>query len=349
MKINEIIKEKRNAQGLTQEQIADYLGVSTPAVNKWEKGISYPDITLLPPLARLLKVDLNTLLSFKEDLSDHEIGIFINELGVSINDNGFEFAFEKAIDKVHEYPTCYKLILNVAMLLQGAMFMFNVKNKEDYEKQIDKLFEKTLNSEDIEIRNKAISMMINKYLERKEYEKAQECIDKLPNVTYDKKALQGKLYIQLGELNKASELFEHKLLSATSEIFSSLLSIMQIALQENRNEDAKYFAEVLEKTTTLYDLWEYNSYVAYFQLYTTQKDADNCISILKKMIPTMNKKWDISKSVLYKHIKSKESEDGINERFISTFVSNLKHSCDDELSFLKNNKEFLALLDQYHL
>lgn len=40
MKINEIIKEKRIAQGLTQEQVAEALGVSTPAVNKWEKGVS---------------------------------------------------------------------------------------------------------------------------------------------------------------------------------------------------------------------------------------------------------------------------------------------------------------------
>lgn len=38
MKINDIIREKRLAKGLTQEQIANYLGVSTPAVNKWERG-----------------------------------------------------------------------------------------------------------------------------------------------------------------------------------------------------------------------------------------------------------------------------------------------------------------------
>lgn len=38
MKINEIIREKRLAEGFTQEQMASYLGVSAPAVNKWEKG-----------------------------------------------------------------------------------------------------------------------------------------------------------------------------------------------------------------------------------------------------------------------------------------------------------------------
>ena len=67
MKINEMIREKRKELCLTQQQIADYLGVSTPAVNKWEKGSTYPDITILPALARLLKTDLNTLLSFTDD------------------------------------------------------------------------------------------------------------------------------------------------------------------------------------------------------------------------------------------------------------------------------------------
>ena len=54
MRINEIIKERRLAKGFTQEQIANYLGVTAPAVNKWEKGTSCPDIVLLPALARLM-------------------------------------------------------------------------------------------------------------------------------------------------------------------------------------------------------------------------------------------------------------------------------------------------------
>ena len=45
MKINQIIRQRRRDLSLTQEQVAAYLGVSTPAVNKWEKGSTYPDIT----------------------------------------------------------------------------------------------------------------------------------------------------------------------------------------------------------------------------------------------------------------------------------------------------------------
>ena len=42
MQIGEKIKNYRKTAGLTQEQVVDYLDVSTPAVNKWEKGNTYP-------------------------------------------------------------------------------------------------------------------------------------------------------------------------------------------------------------------------------------------------------------------------------------------------------------------
>ena len=58
MPISEVIRRKRKELEMTQEQVAQRLGVSAPAVNKWEKGSSYPDITLLPPLARLLVISI---------------------------------------------------------------------------------------------------------------------------------------------------------------------------------------------------------------------------------------------------------------------------------------------------
>lgn len=105
MKINQIIREKRKELSLTQKQIALFLGVSTPAVNKWEKGSTYPDVTLLPALARLLRTDLNTLMAFNDDLTDIEIESFVNEVDKTIQEQNYEAAFQKAIDRIHEYPT----------------------------------------------------------------------------------------------------------------------------------------------------------------------------------------------------------------------------------------------------
>ena len=78
MPICTIIHDRRKELGLTQEKVAEYLGVSTPAVNKWEKGTTFPDVTLLAPLARLLEVDMNVLFSFEEELSQQELGKFLS-------------------------------------------------------------------------------------------------------------------------------------------------------------------------------------------------------------------------------------------------------------------------------
>ena len=42
MKIHETIRQRRLAKNYTQEQVANYLGVTAPAVNKWEKGNFLP-------------------------------------------------------------------------------------------------------------------------------------------------------------------------------------------------------------------------------------------------------------------------------------------------------------------
>ena len=109
MRIGEQIKNYRKTAGLTQEQVANYLGVSTPAVNKWEKGNTYPDISLLPALARLLKIDMNELFSFHEELTEKEIGQFVNELS-EVSLDSFTEAFEMASRKIQEYPHCDLLI-----------------------------------------------------------------------------------------------------------------------------------------------------------------------------------------------------------------------------------------------
>ena len=62
MRIGEQIKNYRKTAGLTQEQVANYLGVSTPAVNKWEKGLSVPDSSMLIILANELDTTVSELL-----------------------------------------------------------------------------------------------------------------------------------------------------------------------------------------------------------------------------------------------------------------------------------------------
>jgi len=69
MFIAQNLKRLRAEKGLTQEEVAERVGVSGQAVSKWEREECYPDITLLPGLANLFGVTVDELIGMKE-LSD---------------------------------------------------------------------------------------------------------------------------------------------------------------------------------------------------------------------------------------------------------------------------------------
>lgn len=50
------------------------------------------------------------------------------------------------MDKINEYPTCHKLILNVAMILLGNLYMYQITDKAKYQEKIIDLYEKCANS-----------------------------------------------------------------------------------------------------------------------------------------------------------------------------------------------------------
>ncbi len=58
----ENIKKYRNLKNLTQEELAEYLGITAQSVSKWERGETYPDITFLPALANIFETSIDLLI-----------------------------------------------------------------------------------------------------------------------------------------------------------------------------------------------------------------------------------------------------------------------------------------------
>lgn len=65
----DIILELRKGQNLTQQDLAKKLNITDKAISKWERGLSYPDITSISMLAKSLNVDSSYLIDLckKED------------------------------------------------------------------------------------------------------------------------------------------------------------------------------------------------------------------------------------------------------------------------------------------
>lgn len=128
-KFGEFVAEKRKELNMTQKDLADKLLVSDKAVSKWERGLSYPDITLLEPLSHILSVSITELLEGKkmdneEKIDRQKVDEMIKE---TIEINSHDVEKEKR-------EKGYKILIGIALLLVAAfeslVLVFTAKDVE---------------------------------------------------------------------------------------------------------------------------------------------------------------------------------------------------------------------------
>jgi len=113
-KIGKYIQEKRKEKGLTQEQLAEKLGISTNAVSKWERGMSMPDYSILKSLCNELKITINELLS-GENLKKEQ---YINTAEENF------IMLKKKVDKVNRIMFITQLISVIIMIILFILNMY---------------------------------------------------------------------------------------------------------------------------------------------------------------------------------------------------------------------------------
>ncbi len=135
--IGEVIYKLRKEKGITQEQLANFVGVSTAAVLKWESGTSYPDITLLLTIATFFNVTIDTLLNFKIELSDEEVMDIFNECEKLFSNGEIHKAIDKSKKYIINYTSSYYLKLRIGFLF----IMYSWKSTDEEKcKGNDRLF-----------------------------------------------------------------------------------------------------------------------------------------------------------------------------------------------------------------
>lgn len=122
--IGKTIATLRKESGYTQKSLADKLFISDKAVSKWERGLSYPDVTFINKLAKIFDVDTDSLF-IEEDKSivSNWAGILYFPSGV----NNVKFR-DKVCDKyILEIIICYYLlasISNIFIICDGDNYRF---------------------------------------------------------------------------------------------------------------------------------------------------------------------------------------------------------------------------------
>ena len=111
------LKKYRILKELTQEDVAEFLGITPQSVSKWERGESYPDITLLPALANIFETSVDLLLGM-DTIRAEETRYNIHKKAVAYQRNGdLDMAEKTYRDALLIYPNKPGMILGLASTL----------------------------------------------------------------------------------------------------------------------------------------------------------------------------------------------------------------------------------------
>ena len=115
--LSENLKKYRIMNSLTQEDVAEYLGVTPQSVSKWERNECYPDITLLPALANIFATSIDSLVGM-DSLKLEETRYNIHKRATEYQREGdYDSAVREYRDALRIYPKDSGMLLGLAGVL----------------------------------------------------------------------------------------------------------------------------------------------------------------------------------------------------------------------------------------
>jgi transcriptional regulator with XRE-family HTH domain len=190
--IGETLKRLRKEKDMTQEQLAEYLSISTQAVSRWETNQSLPDITMLPVLAHIFDTTSDVLLGIDIDAKEKRIQEILDlaaERHRNAEDNAVTAELLRA--GLKEFPTSYKLMSQLMHTVwYTAAFVANIDESREKLKEAISLGEKILaGCTDDKCRHGVIQIFTFIYAQIGESEKGVALAEKMPSLVLSKEIL----------------------------------------------------------------------------------------------------------------------------------------------------------------
>ncbi len=298
----ENLKKLRKEKDITQESLADYLGVSFQAVSKWERGDTYPDITVLPEIAAFFNVSTDDLLgiySIKRQKQKQEILDFYSKMKFKDSSQ----TFEKLAQAKKDFPEDFSILVRYMEMLMHEKTDKDNPEFSEASAEIQSIYEKIRDfCTDDRIRMWAKRLACQHlhtkayYTQEEKYQKeAEKILDEMPKMIDTREYLSTMLVD--GELHY----------TACSDALEQLLYMLQNVASHHCYYDSRfspdYKIEAINKMLTVFDLFfpdgEYGKlwlHVIYDygnlgRAYFEKGDTENAVANLKKSAE-LAKKYD---------------------------------------------------------
>ena len=344
MQIGEVIRKYRKSKNMTQEDMAKRLGVTTPAVNKWEKGVTQPDIMLLAPIARLLDITLDTLLSFHDELTEEEINGIVKEMDEKFENESYEEVFQYAQALIRQYPDCYQLIWQLAIILDARCMMEGIAIPDACDKQILEWYQSALENGNEKVQRHSADALFGYYARKEMYDKAEECLNYFEEDSMEKKRMQAVIYSKTNRMEEAYKTYEEILFSNYQLLNMVLHSLYMLSVQEGDTAQARKYIEKESGLAKLFEMGVYHEISCKLELAVLEKNVRETLSIVKTMLSSMEEIFGFMNSTLYSHMT-------FNGETYRTQASRVRQNLlegfrdDKAFGYMAGNEEWEALTE----
>lgn len=344
MQIGKTIRKYRKEIGITQEEMAKRLGVTTPAVNKWENENSYPDITLLAPIARLLGISLDTLLSFQEELTPEEISAIVSKADQKCKTQNFADVFKWAKSVIETYPNCLRLVWQLATILDAQCLLQEISNTEDYDSFVLDCYNRVLKSEEESLRIQAAESLFGYYLRKEQYELAENCLQYFSAENPNRKLKLASIYSRTNRIEEAYKVCEQLLFSEYQIINLAFHNLYLLSMKNQDFEKAHILVDKQETLARLFEMGKYHEVSYRLDLATAEKDTETILDTMQAMLDSVTDMTGFSSSALYAHMDFRET----SSEFLTDMKQELLKCFRDKetYGFLENNQRWKKITQQ---
>ncbi len=263
LKVSENIKRYRKSMDLTQEELAEALGVTIGAVSKWENGNNVPNITTLMELANLYNISMDELLGY--DKSTKNVDALAERIENLTHEHKFDEATIEAKNALARYPHTFKILHTCAVMYQYKYIEHQNNDPEACEEAIS-LYNRALSyisqNDDTDINEFTIKLQIAHLRSEKEPEKALEELKKI-NYNGVNDTVIAQILLFTGKYKESLDYSTRAVIRCFALQYTTINYMLMAVAADGKKESLENALEIADHELRLLDEYKKDSSVGY--------------------------------------------------------------------------------------
>lgn len=285
--IAHVLVGKRKEKGITQDDLAHFIGVSKASVSKWETGQSYPDVTLLPQLAAYFNISIDELMDYKPQMVKADIRKLYLQLAADFSSEPFDEVMNRCRGIIKKYFSCFPLLYQMGVLLfnHSGLAGSPEKTLSVIKEALDLFLRVKLESDDLGLEKQALFMEALSHIRLGEPQIALELLEGTPAPAMPPEVLLASAYQMTGKLEEAKSVYQIGMYQNIVVLFNFFIPYLALCADEADKHD-----EILRRALLVAEAFNLKQlhpavlcpiYITAAQTYTSQGKRDQALDMLE--------------------------------------------------------------------